>query len=494
MDKRCLPEEFLVRMRHDLGSEYEAFLSSYEEERAMGLRRNPLKEPDKELFEAKMPFTLTPVPWSGTGYYYLEKERPGKHPLHETGVYYIQEPSAMAVAELADVKPGEYVLDICAAPGGKTTQLAGAMQGQGLLVANEIIPSRAKILAQNVERSGITNAVVLNHSPEELAERFPGFFDCIVVDAPCSGEGMFRKNPEACGEWSLEQTEVCAARQAEILENAGRMLAPGGRLIYSTCTFGRIENERQVEVFLEKHPDYALETMERYYPHRQKGEGHFAAKLRGPGERLPRVRTEAESISGISTQTKKGKRTGRNAAGSKTGKNGSACGSLLDEAAGMDAYEVFLKETFIDGKLPDFIRQPENFAPSAWKEETVGFAEKSKGTLQWFGSNLYLVPAGMVSFQGLKTERPGLHLGVKKKGRFEPSHALALAIKPAAVKRSVNFSADSPEIAGFLRGMTLPAEDMQGWCLVTADGYSLGWGKAGGGICKNHYPKGLYIR
>lgn len=465
MDKGRLPEDFLARMQYDLKNEYEAFLASYEEDRAAGLRRNPLKEPGRDAFEAKMPFMLTPVPWSGTGYYYSEEERPGRHPFHEAGVYYIQEPSAMAVAELADIKPGEYVLDLCAAPGGKTTQLAGRMRGDGLLVANEIIPSRAKILAQNVERLGITNAVVLNHAPEELAERFPGFFDCIVVDAPCSGEGMFRKNPDACEEWSLAQTEVCADRQADILENAAKMLAPGGRLIYSTCTFGRIENEAQVEAFLMRHPGYTLETEERYYPHRQKCEGHFAAKLLCPGERLARVRTEPVNISSTPKLTKKGKYGGRSAGSNKTGRNGAA-----GDAAGLEAYGMFLKETFIEGKLPDFT-----------------------GNLQWFGDNLYLVPEGMICFQGLKTERPGLHLGVRKKGRFEPSHALALAIKPAMVKRSVDFPADSPEIAGYLKGMTLPAENMKGWCLVTADGYSIGWGKAGGGVCKNHYPKGLYM-
>lgn len=489
MDKTRLPEDFLVRMQHDLGNEYKAFLTSYEEDRAAGLRRNPLKEPDKAAFEAEMPFALTPVPWCGTGYYYPEEERPGRHPFHEAGVYYIQEPSAMAVAELADAKPGEYVLDLCAAPGGKTAQIAGAMQGEGLLVANEIIPSRAKILAQNVERLGITNAVVLNHSPEELAERFAGFFDCIVVDAPCSGEGMFRKNPDACDEWSLAQTEICADRQAGILESAARMLAPGGRLVYSTCTFGRIENETQVEAFLKRHTDYTLENMERYYPHRQKGEGHFAARLQRSGEKLPRIRTEMVNMSGVPKLAKKGKRAGKNTRGGQLAGNGAGRNGNVTDTAGMEAYEVFLKEAFIDGELPDFTRQARN---SGRQEEAGRTAAGSAGILQWFGDNLYLVPEGMISFQGLKTERPGLHLGVKKKGRFEPSHALALAVRPVMVKRCIDFPADSPEMAGYLKGMTLPAGDMQGWCLVAADGYSIGWGKASSGVCKNHYPKGLY--
>ena len=237
-----LPVKFLERMENMLGEEYAEFLASYEKERVYGLRINTLKMQAEEALR-KLPFQLEPVSWCDTGFYYKEEERPGKSPYHEAGLYYIQEPSAMITAELAQIKPGEKVLDLCAAPGGKTTQIACKLQGEGILVSNEINSARAAILSQNVERMGIKNGIVTNESPKRLSEHFVSYFDKIIVDAPCSGEGMFKKEPIAVAEWSEENVENCAKRQAEILTCAAKMLKPGGRIVYSTCTFAKQENE-----------------------------------------------------------------------------------------------------------------------------------------------------------------------------------------------------------------------------------------------------------
>ena len=240
-----IPEKFKERMKLLLGGEYEEFLEALGQERYQALRVNPMKM-DREEFLQKAPFSLSPVPWEENGFYYKKEEtqsQPGKHPWHEAGVYYIQEPSAMSAVPFLEARPGERILDLCAAPGGKSTQIAAAMRGEGLLVCNEIHPARAAILSENIERMGVRNALVLNETPDRLAERFPGFFDRILADAPCSGEGMFRKNEAAGEEWSPENVRMCAERQREILEYAYQMLRPGGRLCYSTCTFAPAEDE-----------------------------------------------------------------------------------------------------------------------------------------------------------------------------------------------------------------------------------------------------------
>ena len=230
-----LPEGFTDRMEKMLGEEYPAFLKSYEEGRAYGLRVNLLKGSREELYgRLCRRFGLVPVPWCQEGFYYGQEDRPGRHPFHQAGVYYIQEPSAMAVGSLLDPQPGEAVLDLCAAPGGKTTHIAARMAGEGLLVSNEVHPARAKALSQNVERMGVKNVVVTNEEPERLAKIFPGFFDRVVVDAPCSGEGMFRKEGQAREEWSRGHVQLCAGRQRQILDCGAKMLKPGGRMVYST--------------------------------------------------------------------------------------------------------------------------------------------------------------------------------------------------------------------------------------------------------------------
>ena len=306
-----IPEQFTLRMRRLLGEDYDAFSASFSRPRAVGLRLNPLKGTSLPDLSA---FSLAPVPWEPCGYYYDPETRPGKSAYHEAGLYYLQEASAMAPAALLDPKPGERVLDLCAAPGGKSTQLAGKMQGRGLLVCNEINSKRAKILASNIERLGIANALVLNEHPQRLEPRFKGYFDKILVDAPCSGEGMFRKEEAAVTDWSEETVFMCARRQAEILHSASVMLRPGGRLVYSTCTFSPEENEGSVSEFLHTHPDFSIEAVDapwfspgrpdwiehpvpglektfRLWPHRLLGEGHYCAVLRkagdGEGAKLP---------------------------------------------------------------------------------------------------------------------------------------------------------------------------------------------------------------
>ena len=279
-----LPEKFKERMKELLQDEYEQFLASYEKKREYGLRLNTLKDIPKELEDSlKDMFGLEPIDWCKTGYYYKEASRPGKHGFHEAGVYYIQEPSAMITAEMAQVEPGMKVLDLCAAPGGKSTQLACKLQGEGLLISNEINKLRAGILSQNIERMGVKNAIVTNESPGHLAEKLPEFFHCVVVDAPCSGEGMFKKEENAVAEWSEENVALCAKRQAEILDCAATMLLPGGKLCYSTCTFAKEENEMQITSFLERHPEFSLLEQHRIWPHKQQGEGHFAALLQKEG-------------------------------------------------------------------------------------------------------------------------------------------------------------------------------------------------------------------
>ena len=426
-----IPEKFLQRMKNQLGDEYDAFLESLERPRAVALRFNPLKGD-----RPKLPFVGENVPWEPNGFYYAPDSRPGLHVFHEAGVYYLQEASAMAPVALLDPQPGERVCDLCAAPGGKTTQIAGRMQGEGFLLCNEINPKRARILSQNIERMAVANALVTNEHPATLAQRFPDGFDKVLIDAPCSGEGMFRKEEAAVTDWSEETVLMCARRQAEILHSGARMVRPGGRLVYSTCTFAPEEDELAVAAFLESHPDFEPEIIvtpwfvptpnggHRMWPHKLLGEGHFAAVLRKKGD----AECEFDPIRGE--------------------------------------------------KLP---------------KEWVDFAREldiqlHPGKAVFFGKTLYWVPEGMPEISRLKVMRPGLELGTVKKDRFEPAHALALWLKEC--KNRQDFSVDSKEMADYIHGDVVPSQ-VRGWTLVTADGYSIGWGKGDGNVLKNHYPKGL---
>lgn len=340
-----------------------------------------------------------------------------------------------AVALLAP-EPGERICDLCAAPGGKSTQIAGRMAGEGFLLCNEFSPKRAKILSQNIERMGISNALVTNETPQRLARAYPGYFDRVLIDAPCSGEGMFRKEEAAVTDWSQETVEMCAGRQAEILDAGAKLVRPGGRLVYSTCTFAPEENEDTIRQFLLTHPEFIPEAVEvpwfvpgpdgsfRIWPHKVLGEGHFAAVLRKTEGGEPEIPTvKAASL------------------------------------------------------------------PKEWTE----FAKEQKITLPegravLFGTTLFWAPPEMPDIKGLKVLRPGLELGELKKGRFEPAHALALWLKPDG--RTVRLAWDSKELRAYLHGEALPWEE-RGWCTVSADDYTVGWGKGDGRQLKNHYPKGL---
>ena len=453
-----LPDAFVARMKDMLGDECDAFLASYEKERALGLRVNTLKVPAAEFAEKNQAaFSLRPVSWCREGLYYAQESRPGRHPYHEAGAYYIQEPSAMAVVSLLEPKPGEKVLDLCAAPGGKTTHIASRLEGCGLLVSNEIHPARAKILSQNVERMGIGNAIVTNEDSGSLARFFPDFFDCIVVDAPCSGEGMFRKDEQARNEWSEANVKLCAERQQEILDNAAEMLKPGGRMVYSTCTFSREENEESILGFLDRHEDFEAAEAERpvgfeaftegeipgsyrIWPHKTAGEGHFLALMK-KSEDAPETRIK------------------------------------LEAPTRMDKKNKAVMEEF--------------FKDCQWKPDWE--------RVQIKGEKVYLVPELPAKLNGIHFLRNGLYMGDLKKNRFEPSQQLAMTLKASDYAGSVSLSPEDERIGRYLRGETLllePGEATRekGWILVCVDQYALGWGKLVNGVLKNKYWSGWRLK
>lgn len=423
-----LPAEFIERMKERLGNAFPAFLQAYENAVCRGIRVNPLKI-SREGFLKIAPFTLSPVPWEENGFYIAE-EKAGGDVYHFAGLYYCQEPSAMCAAPLLDVTAGERVLDLCAAPGGKTTQLAAALNGRGVLVANEYVSSRAKILAENVERLGVINCAVTNADTGRLAAELPCFFDKILVDAPCSGEGMFKKEEAAVREWSTETVLRCAERQKEILENAAAMLAPEGRLVYSTCTFSQEENEGQIADFLHRHREFALIETRTLYPHEVRGEGHFAAVL----------------------EKREGKRRGARPF------------PVRRDGAALRAYKAFAADFFADGRgvegeitvLPD--------------------------------GRMFLLPEGLPALSS-RLLRAGLPLGEWDGRSFKPSHALAVCMRKEASARFVALSRGESE--AYLRGETLSVQGENGWCVVGVGEYSLGLGKIVNGTLKNHYPKGL---
>ena len=456
-----LPIEFEKKMKAFLGDEWDDFLYSYDNNRFQALRFNTLKVQSQEermrILKVLGISSDKRVSWANEAYYFDENVRPGKHPYHEMGLYYIQEPSAMSAAALLAPKPGMRVLDLCAAPGGKSTQLATYLGDSGLLVSNEINTQRSRILSQNIERMGIKNAIVTNEDSFVLASHFPGFFNAIQVDAPCSGEGMFRKLPEAIEQWSMENVAICAARQKEILDNAAVMLKPGGTIVYSTCTFSREENEDVIECFLERHPDFTLEEMERFWPHKVDGEGHFVAKLVRRGS--------------VDTDLKADRKTKKNK-NSKNRKNETKPALTKEN---MKLLSEFLDETI--------------------SEDMAAWIKNSR--LVMFGEQLYRLPDMEVDIKGLKVQRAGLHIGEFKKQRFEPSHSLALALKLNDAKNVVKLTWDDPQTTGFFNGQSVMLSDEQtaeckkGWALVCVDGYTAGWGKVNGTQVKNHYPKGL---
>lgn len=425
-----LPEAFLRGMAERLGAEYEAFLRSYAEPACRGLRLNPLKRAEA----AALPPRGVAVPWEQDAYYVPPDTDAGARPLHEAGAYYMQEPSAMLPAAVLAPVPGERVLDLCAAPGGKTTQLGARLAGQGLLVANEPVMKRCQILSRNVERMGITNALVVCALPDQLAARWPAGFDAVQVDAPCSGEGMFRRHPETRAEWTADAPAGCAKRQGEILDSAAALTRPGGRLVYSTCTLNQVENEGVVDAFCARHPDFAPvpfhlpganapDGLLTCFPHRMRGEGQFVALLRRRGEGEARL----------------------------------------------DA----------DRSLP----RPERSALAALS----AFAACAAEDVILLGCAMTALH-GLPNVQGLKVLRAGVQLGMMKGRVFQPDHAWAVSAVPPSLPRVPLTEAEARR---YQAGEVLPAPGLKGFVLPTLAGLPLGWGKVSDGMMKNHYPKGL---
>lgn len=459
-----LPIEFEKRMKDMLKNEYTDFLNAYLNNPVYsGIRINENKKNAKQLVLSEFG-ALEKVSWCECGYYADKSKISGKHPYHMAGLFYFQEPSAMSCGDAIPINEGDYVLDLCAAPGGKSTQVAIRLNGTGLLVSNEIIKKRAVILSENIERMGLKNVIVTNESPKKLEEKYPCFFDKIIVDAPCSGEGMFRKEDFFESDWSIEHTVSCSERQKNILSSAMKMLKPGGFIVYSTCTFSPEENEMIVDYLLDNYPlrlepcdnltmvssgisslskkGYDMSHARRIFPHKNKGEGHFIALFRHTG-------TPCENKPIKKERKKENKNT------SKINDNLSNMINVYRE------FENKFLNIHLDG---EFIS---------------------------FGDNLYLKPAN-IDIDKIKVLRAGLHLGICKKGRFEPSHSLVLSLSCEDFKNIINFTANDNELYDYLRGNVIPCSNI-GWTAVTIDYCPIGWGKANNGILKNHYPKGMRI-
>lgn len=454
-----LPVKFLENMRKLLPpEELQAYLDSYQEERVYGLRVNTNKL-SPEAFEAICPFAIEKIPWIENGYYYKGCDKPAKDPYYYAGLYYLQEPSAMTPANVLPVSPGERVLDICAAPGGKSTELAAKLKGKGVLVSNDISNSRAKALLKNLELFGITNAYTISEAPYRLAEHFEGYFDKILIDAPCSGEGMFRKEPSVMKSWVEHGNDYFVKLQKEITAYALKMLRPGGMLLYSTCTFSPLEDEQIVSYMLEQdpqlrliqpewyegfdhgHPEWSdgnpeLTKCVRIWPHRMKGEGHFLALLQKGDE------------------------------------------SIHSASAG----------TVFSDQLP-----------SGLPEEMASFFQAVRMPLRWQGyeqreERAVLHPDCDRGLKGLRIMRSGLLLGESKKNRFEPSQAFAMALQKNDYPNVLDLKREDDRVIRYLKGETieLRQEDAveKGWVLICVDGYPLGFGKAAGAAVKNKYLAG----
>lgn len=452
-----LPTDFVTKYTKLLGDDAPAFFASYDKPSQSGYRFNPLDiVPDDLNLPREQPIAYSPHGYVG--------KVAGNGIAHVAGAVYSQEPSAQLVGAVAAAQPGMTVLDLCAAPGGKSTFLAGDMGNTGVLVSNEINLGRARILASNIERWGNTNVIVTNHDPASLAQALPQTFDLILVDAPCSGEGMFRKDPEAMSYWDTDYPAACAKRQREILTEAIKMLKPGGRLVYSTCTFAPEEDEQIIAwlcqttaltvVPIKKlpgmddgRPEWAegfaeVQGAVRLWPHHQNGEGHFVCQLQLPGD--PVVATPRTK--------KKGKKGGR-----------------LRSAVSREQQQLW----------------------QDWAQANL--TTTPDGTLHLMGEQLYLLPNGAPDISHLRTVRPGLHLGTLKKNRFEPSHSLATAIQPADFKLVVPVTDE--EYAHYRHGETLNRPDLKQKQTVLLTNHGLGFalGRLVNGTIKNLYPKGLRV-
>lgn len=447
-----LPIAFEEKMKSLLGDEYNDYQQSLGEKSFHGLRVNTGKISVEDFLEIS-PFPLTPVPWTKNGFYYDEDAAVTKHPYYHAGLYYIQEPSAMIPASRLPVVPGDKVLDLCGAPGGKATELGARLAGQGLLAANDVSNSRAMGLLKNLELFGIPNLLVTSETPERLLQYFPEYFDKILVDAPCSGEGMFRKAPTMIKSWLERGPEYYIPLQRQILEAGVKMLKPGGMLLYSTCTFDSGEDEGVIEYICQKFPQMKSIPMEgcsgfttgmtentlRVYPHKVKGEGHFTALLQ-KGEEEP------EQPLPLSKKSR-------------------------------DVPVPEELKTFLASVSKDFLQE---------------------GSFDYRGEKVYWLPGTLPSIKGLRFLRTGLYLGDWKKRRFEPSQALAMALSMDEYDNSISFFAEDERVIRYLKGETVELssehQDVRGWVLVCVDGYPLGWAKGMNQSLKNKYYPGWRLQ
>ncbi len=450
-----LPEKFENKMKEILGDEFDAFIAGFEETRFGGVRFNSLKI-DKEKWESIAPFDIRQVPWISNGYYYNLSDQPAKHPFYFAGLFYIQEPSAMTPANMLPVEPGDRVLDICAAPGGKSTELAAKLRGKGVLFSNDISNSRAKALLKNLELFGTKNAVVLSEAPGKLTDRFRGYFNKILIDAPCSGEGMFRKSPAIMKNWEQYGTEYYHKLQLEIIDSVIPMLAPGGMLVYSTCTFDPDEDEGTIDYILDKWKDIHVVRPEKPYE-------KFSW---GRPELIGSDRTEI----------------------------GNAVRLWPHILEGEGHFSALLRRD--DGE-PEFTGMPYRVAHAGLPEEVTEFFEHVKidfpeNRIEVRENRLYLVPEGIPDLKGLRIMRTGLLLGELAKNRFEPSQALACALKASEYDNVYKLSADDEDVVRYLKCETIEAKrDIQdGYVLVCCEDYPLGWAKAKGNSLKNKYLPG----
>ncbi len=437
-----LPQAFKIKMKTILNNEFEAFLNEYQAPYYRGIRLNPLKC-DEPTLKAALPFSIAPAPFSVLSYYIpAEAEKIGSLPMHHAGAFYSQEPSAASAVTVLNPQPGDVILDLCAAPGGKSTQIAALLNGKGLLWSNEVVKSRANILLSNLERCGVANAVVSSCHPEVLCTALAGYFDKVLVDAPCSGEGMFRRDEQAVLDWSPAHVEACAARQLAILESAVHALKENGTMVYSTCTFSREENEGVISAFLAGHSDFelldcgqnfgrpaALPEARRIFP-MDGGEGHFVALLR---------------------------RLSRN----------DCC---------LQPYPV--------KKL-----QNSDMAGELYRQIFQGDCDRR---IEQIGNYFLMLPEILPELKNLGVIRAGVLLGEAKTNRVEPAHALFMSARPRELNAVVNLPHNSPQIGAFLRGEEIEADiGVQGFAGVAVDGVVTGFGKYSNGRLKNRYPKGL---
>lgn len=513
-DIKQLPEKFLEEMKTLLGEEYDSYLASFREGWKPGLRVNTLKITPEGLKDL-LPWDLEPVPWTHKGFYYggqagegesgREGVRPSKHPAYYCGLYYLQEPSAMTPAAMLPVSPGDRVLDLCAAPGGKSTELGAKLRGQGLLVSNDISYSRARALLKNLELAGVPNICVTSESPEKLAGVWPEFFDKILVDAPCSGEGMFRRDDAMVKDWDANGPARYAPLQRCIAGGAVRMLKPGGMLLYSTCTFSRVEDEETIEYILEEYPQMELCPLDlsavpgardgfglpgcmRLFPHRLKGEGHFLALLRKRkdcgAEDGKNQASEAEDGKVRASAAEEGK---ARASGAEDGK--ARVSGAEDGKARVSAAEDGRDRASMKKRLRELEKQ----------EDLMQFLKFLSPGLDYTGivlrqDNVYYLPEGLEWNLPLRFLRTGLHLGEIKKGRFEPSQALAMALRPGQFKTVVSLPREDERVLRYLKGETIALREeegpIKGWCLVAMEDYPMGWAKGTGMGLKNKYYPG----